>query len=507
MAPHRLAKGQIVDGFRLDAPLDAGGMASFWRVSRATAGGEPADTDAGAGTDSAPFPMLMKIPLLRHGEDPLTIVGFEVEQMILARLSGPHVPRFVAAGDFEQPYIVMEFVPGRPLKAFVREAPLPPGEVATIGARVAHALHEIHRQHVIHLDLKPSNVILRDVGMPAPGEAVLIDFGLSRHDQLPDLVAEEFGGAVGTGAYVAPEQTVGDRSDPRSDIFSLGVVLYLLATGRRPYGEPEREGAWRRRLWRDPQPPRRWNRDLPPWLQEIVLRCLEIDPADRYGSAAQLAFDLQHPADVPLTARSERKRHDGWPLTMMRWLRARDARQRRSASVAGQLSRAPIIMAAVDVSAEAEPLAQAVAAAVGRLLAAEPGARVTCVNVLKLSRLAIDPSEDEQGRNLHLRRLIELKHWARLLAASADRTTYHVLEAVDPAAAIVAFARTIQADHIVIGARGSSALRRYLGSVSAQVVATAPCTVTVVRPPLDPAPEQPRNTADRRSSGPFGQRH
>ena len=102
---------------------------------------------------------------------------------------------------------------------------------------------------------------------------------------------------------------------------------------------------------------------------------------------------------------------------------------------------------------------------------------------MKLSRLAIDPSEDAQGRNLHLRRLIELKHWARLLAATADRTTYHVLEGVDPAATIVAFARNIKADHIVIGARGSSTLRRYLGSVSAQVVAEAPCTVTVVRTP------------------------
>jgi eukaryotic-like serine/threonine-protein kinase len=499
MATHHLTEGQVVDGFRLDAPLDTGGMASFWRVSRVGAGpadapgGEPVGGEPGAdlsatglapGADSTPFPLVMKVPLLRPGEDPLTIVGFEVEQMILARLSGPHVPRLVATGDFEKPYIVMEFIPGRPLRALLRDAPLPPAEVAAIGARVAYALHEIHRQHVIHLDVKPSNIILRNAHEGGPGEAVLIDFGLSRHDQLPDLVAEEFGGAIGTGAYVAPEQTLGDRSEPRSDIFSLGVILYFLATGERPYGDPEREREWRRRLWRDPQPPRWWNRQVPPWLQEIILRCLEIDPAARYGSAAQLAFDLLHPADVPLTERSERRTRDGWPTMMMRWLRARNQPPRRRSSVTGQVSCAPIIMAAVDLSPEAEPLAQALTAAVSRLLAVEPGARVTCVNVLKLSRLAIDPSEDAQGRNLHLRRLIELKHWARPLAATADRTTFHVLEAVDPAAAIVAFARNIKADHIVIGARGSSALRRYLGSVSAQVVAEAPCTVTVVRTPL-----------------------
>src|SRR5216683_8213201 len=444
-----LEPGQVIDGFRLDEPLDPGGMASFWRVSR------PA-------TD---MPLLMKIPLMRRGEDPSTIVGFEVEQMILARLSGPHVPRFIAAGDFERPYIVMEYVAGLSVRSLLAKTPLPPDDVAEIGAKVAFALHDLHRQHVIHLDLKPSNIILRD-----NGEAVLIDFGLSRHDQLPDLVGEEFDDPVGTGPYVAPEQVLRDRGDPRSDIFSLGVILYFLATGERPFGEPQREAEWRRRLWRDPQPPRWWNKKVPPWLQEIILRCLEIEPADRYASAAQLAFDLQHPAEVALTRRAERRTRDGMGTVAMRWFRNRNARPARRASVAGQLSRAPIIMVAVDLSPEGESLADALAIAVGRLLATEPDARVTCVNVLKTARLALDPLEDAEGRNPHLQRLIELKHWARRLAVAGDRfsyrvVTYHVLESTDPAAAIIEYARNIRVDHIVIGARGSSTIRRYLGSV------------------------------------------
>jgi nucleotide-binding universal stress UspA family protein len=470
MAAHDLKQGQVIDGFRLDAALDPGGMANFWRVSRAS----PASGDTGG----AEFPMVMKVPLLRRGEGPITIVGFEVEQLVLARLTGSHVPRFVASGDFEKPYIVMEYVTGRSLKGLLEKTPLPPEDVAAIGAKVAFALHDIHRQHVIHLDLKPSNVILRE-----DGEAVLIDFGLSRHDQLPDLVGEEFGGAVGTGPYIAPEQVRGDRSDPRSDIFALGVILYFLATGERPFGEPQREAEWRRRLWRDPQPPRWWNKTVSPWLQEIILRCLEIDPADRYASAAQLGFDLQHPAEVSLTQRAERRTRDGIGTVAMRWFRARNAQPRHRKSVAGQLSRAPIILAAVDLSPEAEPLADALALTVRRLLATEPDARVTCVNVLKMSRLVLDPLEDAQGRNPHLQRLIELKHWARQLAVAGDRVTYHVFESVDPANTVIEFARNIQADHIVIGARGSSTLRRYLGSVSAQVVAEAPCTVTVVRKP------------------------
>ena len=134
-------------------------MATFWRVTR----------------DGDDLPMLMKIPLLRPGEDPLTIVGYEVEQMILSRLSGPHVPRFVAAGDFERPYIAMEFIDGLSVKSFLDNTPLPAEAVATIGAKIAFAVHDIQRQHVTHLDLKPSNVILRG------DNAVLIDFGLSRH--------------------------------------------------------------------------------------------------------------------------------------------------------------------------------------------------------------------------------------------------------------------------------------------------------------------------------------
>jgi len=158
-------------------------------------------------------------------------------------------------------------------------------------------------------------------------------------------------------------------------------------------------------------------------------------------------------------------------------------RPTRRGSVAGQLARAPIILAAIDLAPEAEPLAAAIAVAVRRVLATEPEARVTCVNVLRIARLTLDPPEDAEGRNPHLQRLIELKHWARGLGIAGDRITYHVFESLDPAVAVVEYARNNQVDHIVIGARSTSGLRRYLGSVSSQVVAEAPCTVTVVRPP------------------------
>jgi nucleotide-binding universal stress UspA family protein len=461
MELRRLEPGQIIDGFRLEAPLNPGGMANLWRVTH---------------PDIA-MPLAMKIPFVRPGENPLAIIGFEVEGMILPRLTGAHAPRFVKAGDFSNPYVVMELIEGQSLKARLDEAPLPPGEVAAIGASIAIALHDLHAQHVIHLDLKPSNVIMRE-----GGEAALIDFGLSRHDQLPDLVAEEITGPIGTGPYISPEQLQGDRGDPRSDLFALGVILYFLSTGERPFGEPTRAGEWRRRLWRDPQPPRGWNPDVPPWLQEVILRCLEVDPDARPATAAELAFALRNPECVVLTERATRAQRDGIVKVAARWLRSGKAvLPPRRRSVAAHLARAPIIMAAIDLAPGHDGLNEAVAIAVSRLLATEPGARLACVNVWKSSLLSIDPVADAQGRNIHLQRLVELKHWARALPVPAERLTYHVLEATAPAGALIDFARANRVDHIVIGARASSALRRYLGSVSAQVVAEAPCTVTVVR--------------------------
>src|SRR5262249_55698050 len=206
------------------------------------------------------------------------------------------------AGDLSvEPYIVMEFVAGPSLRARISDAPLQYEELASIGAKVASALHDLHSQHVIHLDLKPSNVMFRPTG-----EAVLIDFGLSRHDRLPDLLAEEFRVPMGTGPYISPEQVRHMRNDPRSDLFALGVLLYYLATAERPFGNPTSIRGWRRRLYRDPVPPRARTPTVPPWIQEIILRCLDVNPANRYDTAAQLAFQLQHPEHVKLTERAAR---------------------------------------------------------------------------------------------------------------------------------------------------------------------------------------------------------
>ena len=467
---HRLQAGMEFDGYRLEEKLHTGGMAALWRITDLQH--RHATTDAGLA-----IPLLMKVPLLFSTEDPTGIVAFEVEQMIMPKLKGKHVPRYFGSGDFDaQPYIVMEQIAGTSLRSRFEQAPLPLADVLEIGIKIAHALQDLHRQHVIHLDIKPSNIMFRP-----DGTAVLIDFGLSRHDRLPDLLDEEFRLPMGTGPYISPEQVLGIRSEPRSDLFALGVLLYHLATGQRPFGHPNSVSGLKKRLYRDPVPPRSHRSELPAWLQEIILRCLEVDPRARFDTAAQLAFVLQHPGQLQLTARADKQGQDAYLSVLKRRFQLAGAEHELSQSVAEQLSRAPIIVAALDLQGGSEALAESLRNITRRMLQTEPGARLACLTIRKTSRLGMDDSLIQHGENIHVKQLVDLKHWARPLNLSPDKITFHVLEAPDPATAIIDYAQNNRVDHVIIGSRGSSALRRYLGSVSAQVVAEAECTVTVVK--------------------------
>ena len=468
--PSLLAAGMVIDRFELLEKLHVGGMAHIWRVQELNHQGD------------SRLPLIMKVPRIKGGEDPATIVGFEVEMMIMPMLGGRHVPRFIAKGDFtRQPYIVMERIEGHSLRPRLDDAPLALDEVIEVGSRVATALHDLHRQHLVHLDIKPSNIMFRP-----DGTAVLVDFGLSRHDHLPDLLDEEFRLPMGTGPYMSPEQVQYVRNDPRSDLFALGVMLYHFTTGERPFGQPDSVRGLRRRLYIDPVPPRTLRADCPPWLQEVILHCLEVQPERRYQTAAQLALDLQDPAQVALTRRAEKLQKSGSIKTFKRWFFALGAEPAQSrANVGEQLDRSPIILAAVDVDHATTDLLQQLRETVRRLVLTEPGARLACISVMKIARIGLDELVDAEGRSRHVKQLVGLKHWARPISKALNldegRLTFHVLEAPDVAAAIIDFAQRNHADHIVMGARGTSTLRRLLGSVSSQVLAQSDCTVTVVR--------------------------
>ena len=393
---------------------------------------------------------------------------------------------------------MIERIPGKTLYQRLSELPISYEEARAIVGKIATALADLHTQNVIHHDIKPSSIMFRP-----SGEAVLIDFGLSHHNQLPDLLQEEFRLPYGTAPYMAPERLLGVRDDPRSDLFSLGVLLYFFTTGVRPFGESETLRGMRRRLWRDPHPPLKLKPDYPPWLQEVVLRCLEIEPVWRYPTASQLAFELAHPDQVKLTARSERQARDPLRTVLRRRFNRELMQPKPKADLAAQLASCPIVAVALDTAEGSDELNEALRVTAGRILATLPSARLACLNVLKLGRVTIDRTLDEQGNNKHIDRMVALRHWASPLKLDENRLTVHVLEAMDPAAAILEFADVNHVDHIVIGARRSSLVRTLLGSVSARVATEAACSVTVVRPPrLAALPElEGTGKAARRGEG------
>lgn len=456
--------GDQVAGYRILAPFKAGSMAELFEV--AAADGSRA---------------LLKRPQLGFGSHPVCYAGFETEQMVLARLTGPHVPRCLAQGEDDAgPYLVFERIDGTALEEVAAAAPLPAAEVARLGILLANALHSLHRQNVVHQDLTPAHVLI----VPGRG-AVLIDFGLACHGDLPDLAIAEAKGihGMGTPAIIAPEQIVGKRGDPRSDLYAAGVILYRLATGRYPFGTAQHTWGIQQRRWFDPLPPRRLNPQIPPWLQEIILRCMAVRPERRYATAAQLANDLANPEQVVVGPRGQSLQRGGLRLACKRWWSERQLDPAQTEMPLRQISRAPHLLVAIDTDHADEMLDEALRLTLQRMLAQAPHWRVTCVGVLEPSLITEQEESAELSRALHTDRLAALHHWAHPLALPREQARFHVLTGSDAATSLVDYALAHHVDHIIMGARGSSALRRFLGSVSARVVAEARCSVTVVRVP------------------------
>ncbi|MCZ7654193.1 MAG: hypothetical protein M5R42_07765 [Rhodocyclaceae bacterium] len=293
--------------------------------------------------------------------------------------------------------------------------------------------NDLHRQHTIHLDLKPENILFRE-----DGTAVLVDFGIARHAELPDLVEEELHVPVGSGASIAPEQ------------LQAGAATRA-ATSSPSASSPT---SWRRAGCPSARPPRaapcgggatstRCRRalrlDLPGWLQEVILRCLEVRPEARYATAAQLAHDLAHPEQIPLTQRAERLHRAGPLVVARRWLRGLHEPIRTAATPSRHLSGAPHVMAAIDLDDRNDALAKAMRNTLRRARLAEPDLRITLLAVLQPLTFGEDTAT-EVAHSQQTAALVALRHWARPLGLPAEKLRIHVAEGNDPAGALLEYA-------------------------------------------------------------------
>ena len=255
-------------------------------------------------------PVAIKLPHPEAECDPVLFDRFEREREIGQRLDHPGIVKVLATGDLSRVYMAMEWMEGRLLREILAENKRLPRERAVeIAIRVCEALDYIHGQGVAHRDLKPDNIMV-----DAQDRIKIVDFGLASQAGARRLTFGKFSRLMGTPDYISPEQVEGKRGDGRSDIYSLGAILYEMLTGAPPFVAASPLAAMNLRLLKSPVPPRAIDPEIPAGLQEVLFTALERDPRNRYPGARQLAWDLEHLDQVAVGHRSEIQGPGPWRM-------------------------------------------------------------------------------------------------------------------------------------------------------------------------------------------------
>ncbi len=245
--------------------------------------------------------VVLKIPCCDILNHPLLLYHFQNEDRISRMLNHPGLVRFIHRQRSRQ-YIIMEYIEGEDLRSRMKAShPYPFEKAMDIMDRLCRIVGYLHGRGVFHLDLKPENILCC-----ANARIKLIDFGLASSIHFPDYLSTDLESPLGTPWYIAPEQLLGERSDPCCDIYTLGMIFYELLTGCLPWPRTNRLPVARRRLHFDPAPPRSFNPDIPPQLQQIILRALARQPRDRYTTVKELHTDLSSWQDLAVTALGKR---------------------------------------------------------------------------------------------------------------------------------------------------------------------------------------------------------
>lgn len=279
-----IESGALIDSYRIESPVARSGMASIFRA-----------TDVRNNRVVA-----LKIPHPDMEADPILFDRFQREAAIGEKLNHPMVMRVYGGEKRSRIYMVMEWCEGRLLREILSQGPISHDRAIRIAIRVLDALEYIHEQGIVHRNLKPENIMV-----DANDNVKLIDFGIAGDSGARRLTYANFTATLGTADYISPEQVKGKRGDGRSDIYSMGVILYEMLTGRLPFSGSSPMQIMNDRLLNYPLPPSNADPSISPQLQEVLYRALERDPQNRYAHAREFAHDLQHLDQVGVEDRVE----------------------------------------------------------------------------------------------------------------------------------------------------------------------------------------------------------